>query len=64
MPMQAQRGGGDVAATTLQSRLLNEMGGQHQVTAALLPGKTWNPFYRSLRRPRGLSGQYGEPHPH
>jgi len=38
MPMQAQRGGGGIAATHSQSRRLKGVGGRHHSPAALPPG--------------------------
>ena len=55
MPMQTERGGGSTAPTHSQG-----VGGHHQPSAALPPGKTRYPLYRRLPVPGEILGGYGK----
>ena len=53
----AQRGSRCVALLFLQLRRMMWVGGQRHAPAALPPGKTQYPLYRSLGGPQGRSGR-------
>jgi len=54
MLMKAQRVGGGTVPTHKQHRRYIGVDGQHQVPAAILPGKTRHPSYRRLGGRRGM----------
>jgi hypothetical protein len=55
-PPRAYRGSRGIALLILDSAL-GGVGGQHNVPAALPPGKTRYPFYRRLGGPQDRSGR-------